>query len=189
VELPKDARVRVQQGVQRALNNPAVNGAHVEMAIGDVCELDLSAAKCGLGSIVVYAEVVDTDGSSTGVKPAEIEARLVKLLKGVRKEQVAEGKVEPVGVTVNYDVSLTGFRGRKVKVCWSLYDATGGHKVPPRWLSDQCVRWWKGEADSDSASDSFWVPLPAGQGPYFVRVSVWDDDDVRLDFVNTSSFE
>jgi hypothetical protein len=187
LQLPEDARARVQEGVQQALNNPTVIAAPME--IGPACERDLTDVKCGLGSTVVYANVVNPDGSSTEVSPVQIGTRLAKLLAGTRTHEIAQGKVEPMGVTVNYNVSLKGFRGRKVDVRWSLYDANGGHKVPRDWLRDQDIRWWKGEAEKDSASDSFWVPLPKISGPFFIRVGVYDEDGVRLDFKDTPSFQ
>jgi len=51
----------------------------------------------------------------------------------------------------------------------------GQHKVPRKWLSEQKVGWWKGGAEEDSASDSFWVPLPTTTGPFFIRPSIYDE--------------
>jgi hypothetical protein len=177
------AQVRLSEGVRRALSDPAV--AAVPMVIGPACSRNLNDPDCGLGSAEVYVKVFDEDGSPVKVDPATIARRLAKLLADTRKVPSAGGQVQPVGVTVNYKVSLTGFRGRRVNVRWSLYSAASGVQVPHDWLRNQPVHWLKGEAEKDSTSDSFWVPLPKIAGPFFVRVGVYNEDDARLDYADT----
>jgi hypothetical protein len=132
--------------------------------------------------------VRDEDGSPAEVNPATVKRQLVKLLASTRTLASGGGKVQPVGVTVNYNVSLTGFRGRTVTVRWSLYSAEGG-VVPRDWLRNRPIRWLKGEAEKDSASDSFWVPLPKIGGRFFVRIGLYKEDGVRLDYADTEEFE
>jgi hypothetical protein len=144
---------------------------------------------CG-GSLHVYEGVRNEDGSSAQVDAATVANRLKKLFAAIRTQEVPSGgaRVEPVGVAVNYNITLTGFRGHKVQVRWSLHRAGSGAQVPREWLRNRPFRWLKGEAERDSASDSLWVPLPDFQGPFFVRLGVYDEDGVRLDYADTSRF-
>jgi hypothetical protein len=183
--LDDQARVRLDEGVQRALGQ---SPAAIPIIIGPACSSNPSGPDCGLGSTAVYLQVFDEHGSPARVESSVVAGRLAKLLTASRMQPTAGGNV-PVGVTVNYDISLTGFRGRRVIVRWSLYSVPNGKPVPEGWLRDEPVHWLRGEANKDSASDSFWVPLPKIGGPFYIRVGVFDDDDVRLDFENSSSFQ
>jgi hypothetical protein len=186
VKLSRAARARVLEGVSRALEDPLVP----QMGVLPACLGGVDPNCSGFVGEHVYLGVFNEDGSISEVIPDDFASRLAKLLAGTRMNPASSGggEVEPVGVTVNYNVSLTGFRGHRVSVRWSLYRAAAGVQVPRDWLRNQPVRWLEGEADKDSASDSFWVPLPEIEGPFFVRVGVFDQDDVRLDYADTSSF-
>ena len=114
--------------------------------------------------------------------------RLAKVLKGTRKLSTG-GRLQPIGITINFSLSLTGFRGRKVDVRWELYDARGGGHVPLDWLANQRAFWLKGQAERDTASLTFWVPLPQVTGRFFVRLGVYDDNDTRLAYADTPRFD
>jgi hypothetical protein len=186
VKLSRAARARVLEGVSRALEDPLVP----QMGVLPACLGGVDPNCSGFVGEHVYLGVFNEDGSISEVIPDEFASRLAKLLAGTRMNPASPGggEVEPVGVTVNYNVSLTGFRGHRVSVRWSLYRAAAGVQVPRDWLRDQPVRWLEGEADKDAASDRFWVPLPKIEGPFFVRVGVFDQDDIRLDYADTSPF-
>jgi hypothetical protein len=144
---------------------------------------------CG-GSLQVDAGVRGDDGSPAEVDPATVASRLKEVFTDIRRREVPSGgRVELVGATVDYNVTLTGFRGHKVIVRWSLHEAGTGGQVPREWLRNRPFRWLKGEAEKDSASDSFWVPLPNIDGRFFVRVGVYDEDGVRLDYADTPAFD
>jgi hypothetical protein len=149
----------------------------------------LADPSCG-GSLPVDAGVRNEDGSPTKVDPATVASRLKELFSAIRTREVRSGggRVEPVGAVVNYNITLTGFLGHRVQVRWSLRRAGSGAQVPLEWLKDRPFRWLKGEAEKDSASDSLWVPLPDFQGRFFVRLAVYDEDGVRLDYADTSPF-
>ena len=183
--LSPEARAHLDEGVKRAVNQPP---GEIPIIIGPACSSNPSGQNCGLGTVTVYMQVLNEDGSPGNVDPAKVADRLAKLLAASRMQLIAGGKV-PVGVTINYDISLTGFRGRRVTVRWSLYRAPGGNPVPASWLKNRPVHWLQGEANKDSASDSFWVPLPKTGGPFYVRVGVYDEDNVRLDFENSRTFQ
>jgi hypothetical protein len=183
--LSPQARARLDEGFQRALSQPP---GGIPIIIGPACSSNPTGSDCGLGSTTVYMQVLNEDGSPANVDPPKVAGQLAKLLAASRMQLIARGKI-PIGVTVNYNISLTGFRGRRVTVRWSLYSVPGGNPVPASWLRNQPVHWLQGEANKDSASDSFWVPLPKIRGPFYVRVGVYDDDNVRLDFENSKTFQ
>jgi hypothetical protein len=186
VPLSPAARAHLDSGVDKALSGTEpVPGGTLEMGqvdLGDRCFTDFASPNCGLGSSSLEGlGVRNQDGSPATLDPAEFARRLRRLLAASRLEATTGGKVVPVGVTVNYDVSLTGFRGRRVTVLWSLYSRNGG-TLPSDWLRNEPATWLKGEVDKDSASDSFWVPLPKMEGPLFVRLGIYDEDGVRLTY-------
>jgi hypothetical protein len=116
-----------------------------------------------------------------------VAKRLVKLLKATRMERLESGKRQPVGVIVNYRISLTGFSGRKVDVRWTLHRTSGG-PLPHAWLRGQRAALLRGEAEKDSASPSFWVPLPVLDGPFFIRLTVRNENGVPLDRADSRRF-
>jgi hypothetical protein len=128
--------------------------------------------------------VRNPDGSPARLDPAEFARRLRRLLATSRIRAAPGGKVVPVGVTINYDVSLTGFRGRTVTVRWSLHHPNGP-TLPYDWLRSEAARRLIGEADKDTASDSFWVPIPRTGAPFFIRLELYDEDGVRLTYGDT----
>ena len=130
----------------------------------------------------------DQDGDpATG--SAAVEARaLLKVLRETRARPVAGGRTEPLGVTVNFDLTLEGFKGRRAVVRWSLYDAGGDARVPHDWLLNRPALIARADAASDRASGEFWVPLPRQRGPFFVRLSVHDDKGTRLARADSKSF-
>jgi hypothetical protein len=143
---------------------------------------------CGFESVYVHMGVFDQDGEPTEASSQEVATRLAEVLTNTRTQATTGRAVEPIGVTINYKVELTGFRGRILTIRWSLYRAAEGVEVPPAWLKNQPVRWLEGEAERDSASDSFWVPLPKVEGPFFVRVTLHDEKGVRLDHHDSEEF-
>jgi hypothetical protein len=189
VPLSPLARANLDAGVHEALSGTEpVPGGTLQMGtvdLGDQCLRNFASPNCGLGSSTLEGlGVRNPDGSPTNVDPAEFARRLKKLLATSRTQAAPGGKVVPVGVTVNYDVSLTGFRGRSVTVRWSLHRPNGA-TLPYDWLRSEAARRLIGEADKDSASDSFWVPLPRAGAPFFVRLELYDEDGVRLTYANT----
>lgn len=184
--LDPEARARLGAGVHEAV---AGASGGLPIVIGPACATDPTSRDCGLGSTALYLKVLDDEGhAAAGVSAGTIANRLGKLLAEARMAQTAGQRV-PMGVTVNYDITLTGFRGRKVVVRWSLFSLSAQRPVPRDWLNDEPVRWLQGEATKDSASDSFWIPLPKLHGPFYVRVGVFNDHDVRLDFANSAPFQ
>jgi hypothetical protein len=185
------AREHLKAGVHEALSGTEpVPGGTLQMGtvdLGDACLQNIASPDCGLGSGSLEGlGVRNPDGSPANVDPDEFARRLRKLLATSRTRAAPGGKVVPVGVTVNYDVSLTGFRGRSVTVRWSLHRPNGA-TLPYDWLRSEAARRLVGEADKDNASDSFWVPLPRAGAPFFVRLELYDEDGTRLTYADTKS--
>jgi len=149
-----------------------------------------------------YAAMVGADGDvvegDDGAEPASrTEAiqsanKFLRALRGtrVRRSSSASGSVtqEVLGVTVSFDLQLEGLKGRHSYVRWSLYSARGNRRVPRDWLINRRVLSLQGKANEDRASKEFWVPLPRAKGPFFVRVSAYDDQGSRLTYEDTKPF-
>lgn len=91
-------------------------------------------------------------------------------------------------MTVDFNVQLTGFRGKTVDIRWELLADGGDAKVPSALSGRERVLLLKGEADKDTAGDEFWVPMPRAKGPYVIRIGVYDKKNTRLDFAVTDPF-
>jgi hypothetical protein len=186
VQLSDDARARLRAGVRQALRSPA------EVAptdLGKACYTDVTDPDCGLSNQVLYMQVVDEKGEPTFVNQAVVAEQLAKLLAGTRTAPLLSGREQPVGVTINFRLSLTGFRGRIVDVRWALHRDASGGQVPRDWLKNQRGPRYRGNAEKDSASPAIWVPLPRSEGVYFIRLEIKDEDGVRLAYADTPRFQ
>ncbi|CAN5723481.1 hypothetical protein BH20ACT23_BH20ACT23_22150 [soil metagenome] len=112
---------------------------------------------------------------------------LLEILNGTRSQVVSGDVTEPLGVAISFDLTLEGFLNRKIDVRWSLFTAGKGAMVPQDWLVNRKALVAIPEAPFDRASGEFWIPLPKKRGPYFVRVSAWDQNE-RLDFSDSGPF-
>jgi uncharacterized protein YciW len=178
-DLSEEAEERFSQGVRQALESPALGS----IDIGQACADRPHGEECGLSGLSTYMGLLNQEELSEG----QVADRLVNVLTGTRTTRLQSGRTQPVGVTVFYRVSLTGFRGRTVEVRWSLF-RPGGALLPHEWLRDQRAALLRGEADKDSASPSFWAPLPALDGPFFIRIVVENENGLTLARRNTPRF-
>ena len=184
VRLGEEARARMNEGVRRALRSPRVE----QTEIGEACSTDLTDPDCGLSSLGVSLRLVGADGESAPEPDPLLAEQLTKILTGIRTESLPSGQAQPVGMTVNYKITLTGFRGRIAVVRWGLHRRTGG-KIPPPWLKSQVASRLKGEAETDTATPQIWVPLlPKDEGSFFIRLEVFNELGERLDFKDTPDF-
>ena len=94
-----------------------------------------------------------------GQSSAEVAERLVEFFKEVGKRKLETGVSQPLGVTVDYKLTMTGYRGQTVHVRWELH-RRGGGGLPHEWLQRQRPGNWEAEANQDSVSPNLWVPLP-----------------------------
>ena len=131
-------------------------------------------------------------GQTTGGEPGDVEARanaIAAALNETRTVRGQDGRLEPLGVAVTVQVTVTGLEGEEADVTWSLRHGDGG-RLPHVWLRNRPVIHLTGEAESDSGSAEFWVPLPKRpRGPDFVRIGMYDDDGTPLTFANTTKVD
>jgi hypothetical protein len=149
--------------------------------VGAACEVALTDPGCGLRSIATYLLKPHSE-----VTPQTVADQVLKVFDDLRTALPPE-EGQPIGVTVNANVSLTGFAGRTAEIRWSLYrvEGGGGGSVPLNWVRGQSVLEVAAEAQEDSGIGSFWVPLPREEGPYKVRVFVYDENGTQLAYADT----
>lgn len=128
---------------------------------------------------------------SVGAAPAADEpvsaAAVLEMFEQTRTVP-SGGKTEPVGVTVDFDVGAVGYKGDRLDVRWSMFSASTKRRVPRPWLRNRRALLLEPEADDDKGSGSFWVPLPRGDGRWFVRVSLYDKRGQRITYADTEKF-
>lgn len=128
-------------------------------------------------------------GQTTGGGSGDVQERANAIAAALHETQTVageDGRLEPLGVTVTVQFTVTGFAGEHADLTWSLRHG-GGARLPHEWLRNRSVLELTGEAESDSGSAEFWVPLPKRpRGPYFVRIGMYDDEGTPLTFAKTS---
>ncbi|HVL31344.1 MAG TPA: hypothetical protein VM299_03855 [Solirubrobacteraceae bacterium] len=181
---PADAR-RVNAGVRDALERPDVP----EVAVPPVCLQDATDEGCGLTSLQMRMEIADEDGAVGDVSTQTVARRLAQVFRGTRTRPATTDPTrrELVGVTVNFNVAMTGLRGDTADVRWSLYSGRRTVRVPRPWLRNQRALLLRADAERESASGEFWVPIPQARGPFFIRIGVYAGD-TRLDYADTPRF-
>jgi hypothetical protein len=174
-----------RSGIDSVLTNPATTN----LEIPETCVEDPTDPLCG-AHFLFSIEPTDEHGPE-GEDPVDVVAqRVQKIFRGIRTGVVdqATGKRPLLGVDVNFDVSVTGYNGRKVEVRWSLHRLRNGvDSTPIDWLVDRRVLRLTPDASTAKASPEFWAPLPKGKGTYFIRVGLYDGD-TRLATQDTPHF-
>lgn len=108
--------------------------------------------------------------------------------RGVDTTVYTEEQLAQVGYITNFKVQIDGFKGRTCKLRWELFDVEKRERiVPPGWNAVQDPVDLKPERDSDSAASEFWVPPTGSDRPFFVRVRLFDDKNVELDFEDSDA--
>ena len=187
------AAQKLDAGVQGALDAPRVPQM---LVLPPACDDDVVSPECGLTSLQVTMGIAEDDANASGainqedVSIPEVQAQLAKVFRGTRTAPARSdpSKRDLVGVTINFNVSLTGFDGESADVRWSLYSKSAQRPVPRDWLRNQRALLLRGEAEKDKGSGEFWVPIPEVKGPFFIRIGVYDGDGTRLDYADTPSF-
>ncbi len=158
----------LNDGLDRALSNPAASLTEV----GSACLSGVANPECGLRSTADY--LLKAHSPST---PESVENHFLTLFDGMR---IAPAVGQPVGVPVDVHFSLTGLSGHTATISWTLYRRRGLADVPEDWVRGERVLRVSG-GSGQPASAEFWVPIPIDAGPYYVKVSVSDEDGTRLD--------
>jgi hypothetical protein len=144
-------------------------GCEYELAGGD----GAAELQCAHVQALRFLAPGDVDEESSG--QATVAAKdLLKVLRGTRVRPLSGGTSEPLGATLNFDLSLEGYEGKRVEVRWSLYNARADVRVPRDWLVNRRALVAEPDAPSERASNDFWVPLPRQRGPFFVRLTAYD---------------
>lgn len=193
LKVDASAQRKIDQGVRGALDAPRVPP---ELVLPSGCVDDVVSGGCGLSSLALTMGVATADAGSTGpvgqddVSVQKVREQLAKVFRGTRTRpaQSDPSKRDLVGVTINFNVALTGFRGESAEVRWSLYSKREQRPVPRDWLRNQRALLLKGEAEKDNGSGEFWVPIPQVKGPFYIRLGVYDAKGSRLDYADTPSF-
>jgi len=176
---------KVQAGMVTALDAP---GVPADLDIPATCLENASDESCGLAA---QLEIADEDGKARNVSTAAVSKRLAEVFKGTRTMRVKEpGKPatrELVGVMVSYTVKLTGLRGNKTRIRWSLLSA-GASSVRDPWLVNRQVGVLSGKANSYKVGGRFWVPLPEEPGPFYIRIEATGADGEQLNYSETDHF-
>jgi hypothetical protein len=107
------------------------------------------------------------------------------MLRQVRSRSVGRRRREAVGALVTYDLRLVGFDGERVTVGWSLWTASKRARLPENWMFSRRAAVVEADRQDDSAAGMVWIPLPRDRGPYFIRLSLYDDQGVELDNADT----
>lgn len=168
----------------------AVQAAPSPITLPGPCLENPLDERCGLNTLQIQMGVVNADGVATSVSPAKAERRLTAIFAATRTRPARSdpSKRELIGITVDFNVQLTGFRGQTVDIRWELLTNGGDAEVPRALSGRERVLLLKGQADKDTAGDEFWVPMPKAKGPYIIRVGVYNQDNTRLDFAVTEPF-
>ncbi|HEY6780500.1 MAG TPA: hypothetical protein VI111_06055 [Thermoleophilaceae bacterium] len=167
-------RERLHDSVVGALSDPSLS----KLSLPERCVANIASTICG-GQTLLYMAISPEgeEGPDSDASPAVIQQRLVSIFREARTGAPDQsGKRPLIGVDVNFQVSMTGFKGDTAEVHWSLHQVRGdGSAVPDAWF-DRRVLLLKPEADKDTASPEFWVPLPRHRGPFVIRVSIFHGD-------------
>ena len=140
-----EARRRVNEALGEALRNPEVG----PIDIGDTCQTTPDDEDCAMKALAFKAPEDS---------PAEVEERLVKILKRSRKRKLETGVSQAARRDRELQAHGDCCRGLTVHVRWSFTGRCGG--LPHDWLKRQRPASWEAEADQDSVSPNVWVPLP-----------------------------
>jgi len=171
-ELDELSEAQVVDEVEQKLPSEELPaGCEYELAGGD----GPAGVQCDDEQALEFLAPGDVDEDSSGGATAAAKD-LLKVLRDTRVRPLAGDSSEPLGVTVNFDLDLEGYEGKRVEVRWSLYTARAGVRVPRDWLLNRRALVARPDAPSERASNGFWVPLPRQKGPFFVRLTAYDGD-------------
>jgi hypothetical protein len=187
------AKQKLDAGVKAALDARRVPQM---LVLPSACDNDVVSPACGLTSLQLSMGVADEDATASlqinqeDVSIPQVQMQLAKVFRGTRTApaQSDPSKRDLIGATINFNVSLTGFDGESADVRWSLYSQSRRRPVPRDWLRNQRALLLRGEAEKDSGSGEFWVPIPEVRGPFFIRIGVYNAAGTRLDYADTPSF-
>jgi hypothetical protein len=105
-----------------------------------------------------------------------------------REVERAQGQVGGMGIAgelAYVSVTVHGFKGRRVNVSYSIYDARRQVRRTPAHTEAR----WTGDAPNDQFMDEIWLePVFGGRERYFVRVEVRGPNGVLLTLADSRPF-
>ncbi len=133
----------------------------------EICPTPLEKSHCRLASKgLTNANSVDPEGNP--VPPEVAIERVLKVLKDARQNS----KQEPLGAIVSVDIELAGLRGKQVLLTWSMWQMAGESRLHGDWLNRNLAYRLEATTNRDSTTVDIWIPLPATDGPFFIRVDL-----------------
>ena len=99
----------------------------------------------------------------------------------------SEKELATRGVIINYEVTMAGYRNKRLPLKWSLIDAKTKANVVDPALTNQLALTITPDACSFHVGHPIWVHPPAGQ-LYYVQLYLYDDNAIQLDAAGSPSF-
>jgi hypothetical protein len=154
---------------------------HFDLKIG--CALGQVTGEFNSGAACPEAPNGRTSGETKHGSISEGEA---EALLTIFHHTQTNGTHQPVGVIVNFNVTLSGPVGQRAVVKWTLWSLHGNPPAP--WLHLRPVIKLAGQSTSDHGAPQFWIPLPDGRGPFYVELSVWHEHGGRIAYMDSPQF-
>lgn len=130
--------------------------------------------------------------SGEPIDPAAAAERIAKVLADARHAPSAAAPAsagpDPLGVVVSTDLDLSGLRGKKLTLSWSMWQVAGGVRLSGDWLNDNLAYRIEPRTEHATTTLDVWIPLPREPGSYFVRVDL-RDGPTRIDSGESERFE
>jgi hypothetical protein len=143
----------------------------------------LDAERCALKTLSAQVGWRDGDGSAVALTRGEAAEKLLEILDGSQVRRTPAGKVEPLGALVNFKLFMDHCDGDRLHIVWTMgrLDAGGWQPADQDWLRRQHALWIDCNDHRKLVPEHFWVPMPKGQGPFYLKVSVYDGEP-ELDY-------
>ncbi len=84
--------------------------------------------------------------------------------------EVFDGKLQPVGASVNYTVAVSGLADQLVRLEWTLYSKQSGQPLSREWWRNVIVKQIKPLSERVLVAGSFWAPVPPNPGDYYFQL-------------------
>jgi len=114
-----------------------------------------------------------------------------------RKEYMNQAQLTPAtssalfairGHVIYVASTIEGYKRRSVVLRWSMYQSSGRRLRSESFSGVQASR-VRLDAPTDRFVDEIWFPRPPRSGRYFVRVALYDRNNVLLDIADSARFQ
>jgi hypothetical protein len=159
-----------------------------QYSMGPGCDSDPAASECALAELADSAATSGTPEPQSSVPRRRTISRVRKVLEGTRTRRDDDGQLQPLGMMVTFDVTLTGLEDENVTVFWSMLSADTRRPLPSNWLRNTRAVVLRPRRPTDQIGKDIWLPLPRRRGDYVARLTFRDPDDETLTSVRTKVF-